>query len=39
MEREAGVMESEEAGMELDFNLTTRRKMMHNIVHFILCKT
>lgn len=32
-------MEREEAGVELDFNLTTRRKMIHNIVHFILCST
>lgn len=39
MEREAGVMEREKAGVELDFNLTTRRKMIRNIVHFISCKT
>lgn len=27
MEREAGVMERKKAGVELDFNLATRRKM------------
>lgn len=32
-------MKREKAGLELEFNLTTGRKMIHNVVHFILCKT